>query len=66
MSFAVNVKGSTNPTFRKPRQPAYTIPWACGCESDPDGTAQYVAEKLNPGYLVRCIDCGVKRPDAGS
>ena len=55
MTFSAHISGKS-PMKRK-RLPAYTIPWRCGCEH-PDG----MGRKVNPGYLVKCIDCGTDRP----
>ena len=61
----VNVKGGTNAGTRRMRDRQY-IPWACGCDDASDHPRRAPTadrRKLNPGYLVRCIDCGVGRDD---
>jgi hypothetical protein len=63
-----HVHGGTGAGRKRPLAPAY-IPWQCDCEikcdgrcgeTDYTGTCDY---KLNPGYLKKCIDCGVARED---
>lgn len=38
------------------------LPWECRCEHKPRRDEDFITEKVNPGYLVRCTDCKTERP----
>jgi hypothetical protein len=65
MSFGIAVKGGTGAGSKRPLLPANTIPWQCNCLVEierSDAGLQTFTGKQNPGYLRKCIDCGVRRP----
>lgn len=58
MTFAI--AGSAR--LRKRQKPAPTM-WECRCNLSVDReNVNFDYARINPGYLVRCPDCGTRRP----
>lgn len=74
MTFAIgHVQGGTDAGRKRPLLDAGTD-WPCICLAPVDGGPRYpirlqggvvVERRVNPGYLVRCPDCGEKQPRPG-
>ena len=75
MTFVGRVSGGTNAGRKRSLLPAYQ-PWECRCYEQPE-TIQFISpemppvtvtnpelltRKKNPGYLVNCPDCKMRRP----